>query len=179
MHAYRHILAAVDLDGSGEPVLQRALELSRSFSARLSVIHVVEYVTLDTGEALIATPVDLTREMVTGAQQQLAALCDKCGVPAASARVLSGTEACELGLATYVADDPLAAALEAARQVAQKNPDAIRAAKRLMAVVERGDNAAILQAESDEQDRLVGSPNQREAVLANMEKRAPRFDPAR
>ncbi|WP_367394654.1 crotonase/enoyl-CoA hydratase family protein [Cupriavidus sp. Agwp_2] len=96
-----------------------------------------------------------------------------------SARVLSGTEACELGLATYVADDPRAAALEAARQVAQKNPDAVRAAKRLMAVVERGDNAAILQAESDEQDRLVGSPNQREAVLANMEKRAPRFNPAR
>ncbi|MBF6986458.1 crotonase/enoyl-CoA hydratase family protein [Cupriavidus sp. IK-TO18] len=96
-----------------------------------------------------------------------------------SARVLNGIEACELGFATYVADDPRAAALEAARQVAQKNPDAIRAAKRLMAVVERGDNAAILQAESDEQDRLVGSPNQREAVLANMEKRVPRFDPAR
>ncbi|TDF62030.1 crotonase/enoyl-CoA hydratase family protein [Cupriavidus sp. L7L] len=96
-----------------------------------------------------------------------------------SARVLNGIEACELGLATYVADDPRAAALEAARQVAQKNPDAIRAAKRLMAVLERGDNAAILQAESDEQDRLVGSPNQREAVLANMEKRVPRFDPAR
>ncbi|RDK08465.1 crotonase/enoyl-CoA hydratase family protein [Cupriavidus lacunae] len=95
-----------------------------------------------------------------------------------SARVLSGTEACELGLGTYLADDPRAAALEAARQVAQKNPHAIRAAKRLMAVVERGDNAAILQAESDEQDRLVGSPNQREAVLANMQKRAPRFEPA-
>ena len=95
-----------------------------------------------------------------------------------SARVLSGTEACELGLGTYLADDPRAAALDAARQVAQKNPDAIRAAKRLMAVVERGDNAAILQAESDEQDRLVGSPNQREAVLANMQKRAPRFEPA-
>ncbi|MNE65452.1 enoyl-CoA hydratase [compost metagenome] len=62
--------------------------------------------------------------------------------------------------------------------MAQKNPDAIRAAKRLMAVVERGDNAAILQAESDEQDRLVGSPHQREAVLANMQKRAPRFEPA-
>ncbi|AGW92328.1 crotonase/enoyl-CoA hydratase family protein [Cupriavidus sp. DF5525] len=96
-----------------------------------------------------------------------------------SARVLSGTEACELGLATYVADDPRAAALEAARQVALKSPDAIRAAKRLMAVVERGGDAEILQAESDEQDKLVGSPNQREAVLANMEKRAPRFDPAR
>lgn len=95
-----------------------------------------------------------------------------------SARVLSGSEACALGLGTYLADDPRAAALAAAREVAQKNPDAIRAAKRLMAVAERGDHAAILQAESDEQDRLVGSPNQREAVLANLEKRAPRFGPA-
>ncbi len=95
-----------------------------------------------------------------------------------SARALSGSEACEVGLGTYLADDPRAAALAAAREVAQKNPDAIRAAKRLMAVAERGDHAAILQAESDEQDRLVGSPNQREAVLANLEKRAPRFTPA-
>ncbi|SOZ36494.1 crotonase/enoyl-CoA hydratase family protein [Cupriavidus neocaledonicus] len=95
-----------------------------------------------------------------------------------SARVLSGAEACELGLGTYLADDPRAAALAAAREVAQKNPHAIRAAKRLMAVAERGDHGAILQAESDEQDRLVGSPNQREAVLANLEKRAPRFTPA-
>ncbi|SOY52665.1 crotonase/enoyl-CoA hydratase family protein [Cupriavidus taiwanensis] len=94
-----------------------------------------------------------------------------------SARVLSGSEACALGLGTCLADDPRAAALAAAREVAQKNPDAIRAAKRLMAVAEYGDAAAILQAESDEQDRLVGSPNQREAVLANLEKRAPRFEP--
>jgi enoyl-CoA hydratase/carnithine racemase len=93
-------------------------------------------------------------------------------------RIVTGAEACELGLATRVVDDPRAAALEAARQVAQKNPHAIRAAKRLMEVVEAGDNAAILMAESVEQDKLVGSPNQREAVRANLEKRAPRFEPA-
>jgi enoyl-CoA hydratase/carnithine racemase len=94
-------------------------------------------------------------------------------------RVLTGVEACELGLATRVVEDPRAAALEAARQVAQKNPHAIRAAKRLMEVVEGGDNAAILLAESVEQDKLVGSQNQREAVRANLEKRAPRFEAAR
>ncbi|TPQ42210.1 crotonase/enoyl-CoA hydratase family protein [Cupriavidus pinatubonensis] len=93
-------------------------------------------------------------------------------------RIVTGADACELGLATRVVDDPRAAALEAARQVAQKNPHAIRAAKRLMEVVEAGDDAAILMAESVEQDKLVGSPNQREAVRANLEKRAPRFEPA-
>jgi enoyl-CoA hydratase/carnithine racemase len=90
-------------------------------------------------------------------------------------RILNGHEAVELGLATRVCDDPRAAALAAAREIAQKNPDAIRAGKRLMRVVEDGDSAAILQAESVEQDALIGSPNQAEAVKAAMEKRAPRF----
>ncbi|NYT62454.1 crotonase/enoyl-CoA hydratase family protein [Alcaligenaceae bacterium] len=94
-------------------------------------------------------------------------------------RIVSGTEACELGLASYVSDDPRAAALAAARSVAQKNPDAIRAIKRLMQVAEDSDNATVLLAESNEQDLLVGTPNQLESVRANQEKRAPEFRPAR
>jgi len=90
-------------------------------------------------------------------------------------RIVSGAEAVDLGLATRVCDDPRAAALALAREIAQKNPDAIRANKRLMQVAEDGDGAAVLQAESVEQDALIGSPNQVEAVKANMEKRAPRF----
>jgi len=88
-----------------------------------------------------------------------------------SGRVVNGDEACALGLATHVVDDPHAAALAAAREIAHKSPDAIRAAKRLMRVVEDGDTAAILLAESIEQDRLIGAANQREAVLAGMENR--------
>ncbi|KHK49696.1 enoyl-CoA hydratase [Ralstonia sp. A12] len=95
-----------------------------------------------------------------------------------SGRVVNGEEACALGLATHVVDDPRAAALAAAHEIAQRSPDAIRAAKRLMRVVEDGDTAAILLAESIEQDRLIGAPNQREAVLAGMENRAPAFQPA-
>lgn len=95
-----------------------------------------------------------------------------------SGRVVNGEEACILGLATHVVDDPRAAALAAAREIAQKSPDAIRAAKRLMRVVEDGDAAAILLAESIEQDHLIGGANQREAVRAGMENRAPVFQPA-
>ncbi len=94
-------------------------------------------------------------------------------------RIVTGEAACALGLATRVVDDPRAAALEAAREIAQKSPDAIRAAKRLAQLAQDGDAATILLAESAEQDRLIGSPNQREAVLANLQKRAPRFDPPR
>ncbi|MCO5397946.1 crotonase/enoyl-CoA hydratase family protein [Ralstonia soli] len=95
-----------------------------------------------------------------------------------SGRIVNGEEARALGLATHVVEDPRAAALAAARDIAQKSPDAIRAAKRLMRVVEDGDTAAILLAESIEQDRLIGGANQREAVRAGMEKRAPVFQPA-
>ena len=74
-----------------------------------------------------------------------------------------------------VAADPLAEAQALCRAIAGRNPDAIRAAKRLFAVAADGDAATILRAESDEQARLLGTANQREQVMANMEKRAARF----
>ena len=61
----------------------------------------------------------------------------------------------------------------------EKNPDAIRAAKRLCNIAAAGtDAAACLLAESREQAQLIGSPNQTEAVMANLQKRAPRFSDA-
>ncbi len=67
-----------------------------------------------------------------------------------------------------------AAALEVAREIAGKSPDAIRAAKRLLNNLSV-DPAAALLAESVEQQKLLGSPNQTESVRANLEKRAPKF----
>jgi enoyl-CoA hydratase/carnithine racemase len=94
-------------------------------------------------------------------------------------RILSGTEAASLGLATRVCADPYAEAMALARDIAQKNPEAIRAGKRLCDIADNGDPAAILLGESAEQVKLIGSANQIEAVRANIEKRAPRFtDPA-
>lgn len=95
-----------------------------------------------------------------------------------TARVVSANEAIELGLATRVCDDPRAQALATAREIAQRSPDAIRAAKRLLHVAAHGDTAATLLAESIEQNALIGGANQREAVAANLQKRAPHFAPA-
>ncbi|SFR67886.1 Enoyl-CoA hydratase/carnithine racemase [Marinobacter daqiaonensis] len=94
-----------------------------------------------------------------------------------SGRVLNGSEAVELGLATHLGDDPRADALALARTIAGKNPDAIRAMKRMLnsAITPREEAARILLEESREQDRIIGSPNQVEAVYANLEKRAPKF----
>jgi enoyl-CoA hydratase/carnithine racemase len=97
-----------------------------------------------------------------------------------SGRVLSGEEADALGLVTHTAADPLAAALELAREIAGKSPDAIRAAKRLYDETwESDDTAAALMLESELQTALLGSPNQIAAVTAGMNKESPVFsDPA-
>lgn len=89
-------------------------------------------------------------------------------------RIFSAQEALAFGLATRIVDDPRAAALEAAREIAGKSPDAIRAAKRMLNNLAVDPGPALL-AESVEQMRLMGAPNQLEAVRANIEKRAPVF----
>ena len=90
-------------------------------------------------------------------------------------RIFSGEEAVSIGFATRLATDPLAEALEMAREIAQKSPDAIRAGKRLLNAAMGHSAADLLLAESVEQKALIGSANQTEAVRANIEKRAPRF----
>ncbi|HEY8002756.1 MAG TPA: crotonase/enoyl-CoA hydratase family protein [Phenylobacterium sp.] len=90
-------------------------------------------------------------------------------------RIFDGAEAVAMGLATRVCADPRAEALALAAEIASKNPQAIRAGKRLLNLMGEGDQHAILLAESKEQGALIGSPNQVEAVMANLQKRAPSF----
>jgi enoyl-CoA hydratase/carnithine racemase len=90
-------------------------------------------------------------------------------------RIVSGEEAVALGLATHAVAEPREAALDAAREIASRNPHAIRAAKRLFNASDDAFAARLLLAESEEQASLLGSPNQREATRANIEKRPPVF----
>ncbi|AJP73309.1 crotonase/enoyl-CoA hydratase family protein [Sphingomonas hengshuiensis] len=90
-----------------------------------------------------------------------------------TAREFDAAEAQALGFVTRIADDPHQEAMALAKAIAGRNPHAIRAAKRL--TNQDGDAAAILAAESDEQAALLRTPNQIEAVMANMQKRAPTF----
>lgn len=94
-------------------------------------------------------------------------------------RVFTGEEAFSMGLATRVVADPRAEALAVAREIASKSPDAIRASKRILNDATIVSPLEGLTQESVEQKKLIGSPNQIEAVMANVEKRAPRFaDPS-
>jgi enoyl-CoA hydratase/carnithine racemase len=90
-------------------------------------------------------------------------------------RVFSGEEAFAMGFATRVCADPRAEALAVAHDIASKNPHAIRASKRLLNAAPITDQARGLIQETDEQIALIGSPNQVEAVMANMQKRVPAF----
>jgi enoyl-CoA hydratase/carnithine racemase len=90
-------------------------------------------------------------------------------------KIVSGTEAVELGLATRVSETPYEDAMALAREIAGKSPDAIRSGKRLLNAAALVSLAEGLQLEEDLQRALMGSPNQMEAVQANFEKRAPQF----
>lgn len=92
-----------------------------------------------------------------------------------SNREFSGAEAQALGLATFVEEDPLARAQAIAAEIANRSPEAIRGAKRLFDVMDDAGTDAILMAESEAQDGVIRKPNQVEAVMAGMQKRAPVF----
>src|SRR5271169_1235872 len=87
-------------------------------------------------------------------------------------RIFSGEEAYAYGFATRVCADPRAEALATAREIAAKSPDAVRASKRILNAAVLADPKQGLIDESIEQGQLIGSPNQIEAVMANLQKRA-------
>jgi enoyl-CoA hydratase/carnithine racemase len=90
-------------------------------------------------------------------------------------REFNGVEAKEMGFATHVSDDPHAKAIELARVIANKNPHAIRGAKRMCNALATASDAELLQMESDEQLKVIRTPNQMEAVMSEMQKRKPNF----
>jgi enoyl-CoA hydratase/carnithine racemase len=90
-------------------------------------------------------------------------------------RVLGGPEAAGLGLVTRVSADPLGEALTLAAEIASQSPQAIRAAKQLLDLAGRVPLRDGFAAEQRAIRELIGSPDQTEAVRANLEGRAPVF----
>ena len=83
----------------------------------------------------------------------------------------SGADACAMGFATEVAEEPLSRAMALADEIAGKNPHAIRAAKRLSNALATSTDEELLLAESEEQTHIIGKPNQIEAMMSQMEGR--------
>ena len=89
--------------------------------------------------------------------------------------VFAAEQALEWGLVTEIAADPLARAQALAADIAAKSPSAVRTAKALAEIAVTEGPDAVLLAESRLQADLIGQPHQMEAVMANVQKRAPDF----
>jgi enoyl-CoA hydratase/carnithine racemase len=106
-----------------------------------------------------------------------------CGVDVAkeltmTGRSVDGTEAARLGLVTRLDDDPRAAALALAAELAERSPEAIRGIKRLFEAAAGLGSAAVaaqFALEREEIGKVIGGANQVEAVTARFEKRRPVF----
>lgn len=92
-----------------------------------------------------------------------------------TAREFGADEALSYGFVTRVADDPHAAALALAVEIAGRSPHAVRGIKRLANQAHDADPRALLEAETEEQLAVIGKPNMMEAVAANMGQRAANF----
>lgn len=128
--------------------------------ARLSIMEVAWGLVPDMGLTVTArgvVPADRLKEL------------------AFTGRIVSGTDAAALGLVTGVRDKPLDDALRLAAEIAGHSPDAVRGIKRLVDEGMRVDEVAALGLEAKLQSRILGSPNQAEAVRAKLEKRPPEF----
>ncbi len=90
-------------------------------------------------------------------------------------RMVKGDEAVALGLATKVCENPVDDALALAQEIANKSPQAIRAAKRLINAAPLATAAEQFAQERQEIGQLIGSPNQIESIMAFFEKRPPVF----
>lgn len=93
-----------------------------------------------------------------------------------TARIFSAQEAKEWGFITHISENPLEHAKRLAHEIVIKNPDAIRAAKRVIDKSYHQSPSEGLLMESVEQDQIMGSANQIEAVMAALHKRAPNFE---
>lgn len=91
-------------------------------------------------------------------------------------RQFTGAEALDYGLATFVDNDPHARATAIATEIANRNPHAIRAAKRLHNKMADEPTDTLLMEESLEQHAIMRTKNQIEAVMAGMAKRTPNFE---
>ncbi len=92
MKKYQHILLAVDLSPESADIGARAVELAQFYDARLSLLHVFEYMPVDAPNDLILPPQTGVEENVAeDARGKLQSLATQLGVPDANCRVEIGT----------------------------------------------------------------------------------------
>src|SRR5512139_3569918 len=96
MSTYRNLLAVVDLGPDSLAVARRARELRETAEARLTLLHVVEFVPAEPlSDALLPT-VQIEAELVERARSRLAALAAELGLPESRVEVATGNVKAEI-----------------------------------------------------------------------------------
>ncbi len=91
-------------------------------------------------------------------------------------RIFQASEGATLGVVTRLSNDPVAEALAAAAEIAGRSPSAVRGAKQLINRLSNAGAAEHFAAEREIIFGLIGKPHQVEAITANFENRAPKFE---
>ena len=94
-------------------------------------------------------------------------------------RIFAASEGAALGVVTRLSNDPVAEALAAAADIAGRSPSAVRGAKQLINRLSNAGAAEHFAAEREIIFGLIGKPHQVEAITANFENRAPKFEDVR
>ena len=88
---YAHVLVAVDFSAEAETLVERAVQLRDQCAARLSLLHVVEYLPMAySGDLVLPEGFDLEQELLDVAARQMAALGERLGVEPGDRRVEIG-----------------------------------------------------------------------------------------
>ncbi len=96
MKEYKHILLAVDLSDGSRDVGLRARDMAARHSARMSVMHVVEYLPVEPmGETLLPA-INMEDELVKSAQKRLDNLVEDLGVDLVRHQVVIGSIKAEI-----------------------------------------------------------------------------------
>ena len=135
----------------------------------------LRYAAADTRFSIMETKWGLIPDMSISATLRDIVPADRIKELAWSARVFDTSEALELGVITGVRADPLDAARKFANDCAARSPEAIRGIKKLVNEAWSLSEDESLALEAKLQLAIMGSPNQVEAVRANIENRQPDF----
>ncbi len=135
----------------------------------------LRYAAADTRFSIMETKWGLIPDMSISTTLRHIVPADKIKELAWSARVFDANEALELGVVTGIHANPLEAARKFAENCAARSPEAIRGIKQLVNEAWSLSEADSLALEARLQLAIMGSPNQVEAVRANLEDRQPEF----
>lgn len=97
MSGYQHVLCAVDLGGENLAVASQAVELARQNGAKLSLLHVVEYIPIDlANELVLPQQQDIEDQLVKRSKKALTKLASRLEFEQISENTVSGSTKAEI-----------------------------------------------------------------------------------